>query len=603
MTDGGRLAIAELLSSGYVALKSAQGEPDRSEVIEEALEQVDKTLDRVKTLYEQYFLGIQKQPPAHLHTDCERKLRDLSQLNIRNTGLRYRMATLQQKFGSYNTYWRRTLRQIESGTYHRNLSKIGRQSAASGKAVPEEILAAMPKRMREQVQRDRDAALAMAKLRNQDLPADDDVMALDDADVMEGDDAPANIEEPKQPREMHQSARLKRGGAHVLDEADADVDLDALFAAATNEAGPEIELPTPRVAPAPVAPFRTTVPMPVSTSARQGLPTGMVPRMPTSHLPPVTRAALEAAGVGDGVPHPVDQVGSGEIPVVAGPLTGPVTVITTGYIPRMGQTAMLPRMGQTGTIPTIGPADATARDDVSTPAGGVVAVPQASAPLPGVAPTAPAGAAAGARTPASGIPSRASTPHTGVHGLTRAMPVIRYASSSESGPASASTPVPAPAGTRTAAGVPAAPSQAQPFAPSQGARPNPIAPGSSSGKSTPVETMSGPFPRAPVPASSPVPSSIPVRAAPPRPDRSEKPATPERPPAGMTDADVNALYAKYVKAKAMVGETAGPGAYGKLLKTIKAQAPKIMEQYNAKAVDFSVVVKDNQVIIRAKPKH
>jgi len=70
----------------------------------------------------------------------------------------------------------------------------------------------------------------------------------------------------------------------------------------------------------------------------------------------------------------------------------------------------------------------------------------------------------------------------------------------------------------------------------------------------------------------------------------------------MSDADVNALYAKYVKAKEILGESAGPGAYGKLLKTINAQAPKIMEQYNAKGVDFSVVVKDNQVIIRAKPK-
>ena len=70
----------------------------------------------------------------------------------------------------------------------------------------------------------------------------------------------------------------------------------------------------------------------------------------------------------------------------------------------------------------------------------------------------------------------------------------------------------------------------------------------------------------------------------------------------MSDADVNALYAKYVKAKEMVGEKVGPGEHGKLLKTINAQAPKIMEQYKAKAVDFSVVVKDNQVIIRAKPK-
>lgn len=70
----------------------------------------------------------------------------------------------------------------------------------------------------------------------------------------------------------------------------------------------------------------------------------------------------------------------------------------------------------------------------------------------------------------------------------------------------------------------------------------------------------------------------------------------------MTDADVNALYAKYVQAKQMVGEKTDQQTYGKLLNTINAQAPKIMEQYKAKGVDFSVVVKDNQVIIRAKPK-
>ena len=70
----------------------------------------------------------------------------------------------------------------------------------------------------------------------------------------------------------------------------------------------------------------------------------------------------------------------------------------------------------------------------------------------------------------------------------------------------------------------------------------------------------------------------------------------------MTDADVNALYSKYVQAKQMLGEQVGPEGRAKLLKTIHAQAPKIMEQYKAKAVDFSVVVKDNQVVIRAKPK-
>jgi hypothetical protein len=81
-----------------------------------------------------------------------------------------------------------------------------------------------------------------------------------------------------------------------------------------------------------------------------------------------------------------------------------------------------------------------------------------------------------------------------------------------------------------------------------------------------------------------------------------QPAQPMRPPPGMSDADVNNLYNKYVKAKEMVGEQTNAQTREKLLRTINAQAPKIMEQYNAKGVDFSIVVKDNQVIIKAKPK-
>jgi hypothetical protein len=75
-----------------------------------------------------------------------------------------------------------------------------------------------------------------------------------------------------------------------------------------------------------------------------------------------------------------------------------------------------------------------------------------------------------------------------------------------------------------------------------------------------------------------------------------------RPPPGMTEADVNALHAKYVKAKEAVGEKVDASSREKLLRTINQTAPKIMEQYKASGVDFSVVVKDNQVVIKAKPK-
>ncbi|HSK04006.1 MAG TPA: hypothetical protein VK932_22285, partial [Kofleriaceae bacterium] len=225
-----------------MASKSAQHEPEKAEVIEAALDVVDKLLDRVKVLYEQFFLGIQKQPPAHLHSDVERKLRDLAQLQIRNTALRYRFATLQQKYGSYHTYWRRTLREIEAGRYHRSLSRITRQAAASGAEIPQEILAAMPKRMREQVRRDRDAQLVRELRRRGEAAPDAGDLVRDtlvDADA--GDDA-GFVHEPTDVRE----GALR---AHVLDEADADLDLEALFRSVEPE---ELPLLPDVAAPAPV---------------------------------------------------------------------------------------------------------------------------------------------------------------------------------------------------------------------------------------------------------------------------------------------------------------------------------------------------------------
>lgn len=152
-----------------MAIKSGQDSSVATGDVEELLDALDKTLDRLKTLYEQYFLGIQKQAPGYIHSDVERKLRELMQMQIRNTGLRYRLNSIQAKFAAYNSYWRRTLRQIENGTYVRNLHKIGRAAARSGADIPEEILAAMPKRMREQVLKDREAALASARRHKREI--------------------------------------------------------------------------------------------------------------------------------------------------------------------------------------------------------------------------------------------------------------------------------------------------------------------------------------------------------------------------------------------------------------------------------------------------
>jgi hypothetical protein len=190
-----------------VASKSAYSDAEKGAEIEEQLEDLDKRVDRLRVMYEQYFMGIQKQAPSVLHSECERRIRELTQLQIRNTGLRYRFATITQKFGSYNTYWRRTLREIEAGRYVRDLNRIKRKALAEGEDIPAEIMAAMPKRMREMVERDRAAAKAQAGRRAAAAPA-----AAGD-----GDEA-AVVHSPSAPRPY----------AYTLDMND-DLDVDQAF--------------------------------------------------------------------------------------------------------------------------------------------------------------------------------------------------------------------------------------------------------------------------------------------------------------------------------------------------------------------------------------
>ena len=553
-----------------MASKSTQ--PAKAENPEELLENVEQSLDRLRVMYEQYFLGIQKQAPGPLHTDVERKIRDLVQANLRNTALRYRFATVQQKFASYNAYWRRTVRQIENGTYARNLHKIGRQAVASGTDIPEEILAAMPKLMREQVKRDRAAAVARDARRSsgrdpgtQPAAPVEELLELGDAFLHEEApmelppedlaDVVALINEPSELRRKLRNAR----GPHVLTEDDGELDIDSFFAAVEAE-GPASTMPPSRRPADDSVNFRavTRATVPPHMGALPGQPPGQ-PGEPPSR-PSQQMMAQPSPGQ-----RPSQQM-------MAQPSPGQRPSQPMMAQPSPGQQPSQPMVAQPS------PGQRPAQPMAAQPAPGQRPAPLVPAPPPSLAPSFAA--------------PRPQPPPPGAPGHLPAVP----------------PPIPPPSGGRPA--------------PSQAVKPNPIAPGSAATARLPV-----PVPRQPMPVEPPPPAAaaapqrpstraatpLPVAAAPSRPTPRprattepdpprERPPTRAAPPAGMTDADVNALYAKYVKAKEMVGEDAGPGAYGKLLKTINSQAPKIMEQYKAKGVDFQVVVKDNQVIIRAKPK-
>ena len=591
-----------------MATKSGQPEPEKAEVVEELLDALDAALDRVKVLYEQYFLGIQKQPPTYLHTDVERKIRDLTQLQVRNTALRYRFATLQQKFGSYNAYWRRTLRQIESGTYTRSLFKIGRQAARTGATVPEEILAAMPRRMREQVKRDREAVLALAARRP---GASDELELLTLAEEAVDDLDPAAF--------VHESAELRRnaltaGGAHKLDESDAAFDVDAFFAAVTSEGEPPPQASpgqAARAAPAAQASGLLDVPFirwrgPASQAAPRPSQEARLAAQRTGHPRPGSASGAQPAVVPPDPARPPSAVTAA--PSVAPPSVAPVPPSVAPVPP-----SVAPVTPSVAPVPPPGPRPIPPR--VVTPPAGVTASP-ASPRISVLPPTKPV-----APKPVKPAPSQATHPIPVSPGASAARAPSPVETLAGPFPRLPSLP-PLPNKLRAARGEPPAtvehapptqpvehapPTQPADLAPAASAPPTTASPAPERAASDQRPLQRPPVPpgeRASAPARVPASERPPQRPTAPRARPGERlpPDARQALPPGMSDADVDELYAKYVKAKQTLGEEAGPGAYGKLVKTINVQAPKIMEQYHSKGVDFSVMVKDNQVIIRAKPK-
>jgi hypothetical protein len=140
-----------------------RGKKDAEVDVEEVLGELEKKLERVKILYEQYFMGIEKIEPQTLKKEIARRVLDLSQRYIKNTALRYRFTALNQKLATYTNYWHRTMREIERGTYYRNVAKVARDAARRGVDAPDEVLRALPARVRERILRDREVALAQAE--------------------------------------------------------------------------------------------------------------------------------------------------------------------------------------------------------------------------------------------------------------------------------------------------------------------------------------------------------------------------------------------------------------------------------------------------------
>ncbi|MCA9562263.1 MAG: hypothetical protein KC561_02180 [Myxococcales bacterium] len=94
------------------------------------LDLLERKLERLRVLYEQYFMGIEKRPPYTLQREVVRVIRLMGTYHIRKTGLKFRYQSLTQRFNIHRAYWLRTVREIEEGTYSRHQNRVARRELA-----------------------------------------------------------------------------------------------------------------------------------------------------------------------------------------------------------------------------------------------------------------------------------------------------------------------------------------------------------------------------------------------------------------------------------------------------------------------------------------
>jgi hypothetical protein len=98
-----------------------------SEALTRELEELDVALVELKAHYEQYFLGVERQPPNKANADVRLRLAKLRTGHVRSAILKFRIQALQQRFTTYERLWQRTLSEMENGTYRRDLFKARRR--------------------------------------------------------------------------------------------------------------------------------------------------------------------------------------------------------------------------------------------------------------------------------------------------------------------------------------------------------------------------------------------------------------------------------------------------------------------------------------------
>lgn len=95
----------------------------------DALDRLEESIKKLKSAYEKYFAGIDRVAPERDRDEVKKSLNRLLGQHINNTAWRFRLQSLQASMVTHESYWNRVTRQIEEGTYRRDVQRARRKLA------------------------------------------------------------------------------------------------------------------------------------------------------------------------------------------------------------------------------------------------------------------------------------------------------------------------------------------------------------------------------------------------------------------------------------------------------------------------------------------
>lgn len=528
---------------------------DNTEV-ERALEDLDNRLERLRALYEQYFMGIEKLEPLVPRKDLDRRIMLLRREQVRNTALRFKFQTLIQRYNTFQQYWARVAREIDNGTYHRDVARAAARFGAK------DALTILGKRQADKYARliqNQEERRVRAKKASYTIDEDE---VLDDADLL--------ADEPEE-----------------MDELVADDELEITTAepppAAAKPAAPP---PPPAAKPGapPPPPTRGSIPPPPpAAGSRPGAPPPPPPAR--ASIPPSPPPVAAKPGAPPPPPPPVAKAGAAPPPPpppkpAAAPPPPPAPAPEPAAKP--AEPARKPEpikpimmMRRAAEVPVaVKPPEAPSAPEHAAPAKQSTADPDA------------------AKRRVAELAAQVKQSKAAAAGPTAARPLdLDLDLDAKSSPPSRRKP----SSTRMRAVRP----------PSDDPAPSVPSPSSRRRGSRAMRAVSASNPPEPLKEAKPAENTPPAATPTPEPEErfvpNNRPAPRPRPSASeesLSDSRMRQIYAQYVEAKRAAKESTAGVTYEAMAKQLRQQAEKLKASHPHKSVDYNVVMKDGKPTLK-----